>query len=126
MIVSDTAIRQRVSVLVLAAIILIFGTYCYNVLPRESDPDITISNVFVSTSYKGIASKDIETSITIEIENSNTVLALVLVGCNNISLQPERTNFHIFIGYRFNAPKQLSKPIDSIEDKIPILKKDKN
>lgn len=68
MIVSDTAIRQRVSVLVLAAIILIFGTYCYNVLPRESDPDITIPNVFVSTSYKGVASKDIETSITIEIE----------------------------------------------------------
>ena len=68
MIVSDTAIRQRVSVLVLAVIILIFGTYCYKVLPRESDPDITIPNVFVSTSYKGVASKDIETSITIEIE----------------------------------------------------------
>ncbi|MDH3867654.1 MAG: efflux RND transporter permease subunit, partial [Desulfobulbaceae bacterium] len=46
----------------------IFGTYCYRVLPRESEPDITIPNVFVSTSYKGVASKDIETSITIEIE----------------------------------------------------------
>ncbi len=68
MIVSDTAVRQRVSVLVLAAIILIIGTYCYRILPRESDPDITIPNVFVSTSYKGVASKDIETSITIEIE----------------------------------------------------------
>jgi multidrug efflux pump subunit AcrB len=67
-IVSDTAVRQRVSVLVLAAIILIIGTYCYRILPRESEPDITIPNVFVSTSYKGVASKDIETSITIEIE----------------------------------------------------------
>jgi len=67
-IVSDTAVRQRVSVLVLAVIILIVGTYCYKVLPRESEPDITIPNVFVSTSYKGVASKDIETSITIEIE----------------------------------------------------------
>ena len=66
MIISDTAVRQRVSVLVLAVIILIFGTYCYKVLPRESEPDITIPNVFVSTSYKGVASKDIETSITIE------------------------------------------------------------
>ena len=68
MIVSNTAVRQRISVLVLALIILIFGTYCYNILPRESEPDITIPNVFVSTSYKGVASKDIETSITIEIE----------------------------------------------------------
>jgi multidrug efflux pump len=67
-IISDTAVRQRVSVLVLALIILVFGTYCYKVLPRESEPDITIPNVFVSTSYKGVASKDIETSITIEIE----------------------------------------------------------
>ncbi len=68
MIVSDTAVRQRISVLVLAVIILIIGSYCYKVLPRESEPDITIPNVFVSTSYKGVASKDIETSITIEIE----------------------------------------------------------
>ena len=68
MIISDTAVRQRVSVLVLALIILVFGTYCYKVLPRESEPDITIPNVFVSTTYKGVASKDIETSITIEIE----------------------------------------------------------
>jgi multidrug efflux pump len=67
-IVSNTAVRQRVSVLVLAVIILVVGTYCYRVLPRESDPDITIPNVFVSTRYKGVASKDIETSITIEIE----------------------------------------------------------
>ena len=68
MIISDTAVRQRVSVLVLAVIILVFGTYCYRVLPRESEPDITIPNVFVSTTYKGVASKDIETSITVEIE----------------------------------------------------------
>lgn len=68
MIVSDTAIRQRVSVLVLALIILVIGTYCYRVLPRESEPDITIPNVFVSTSYKGVSSSDIESSITINIE----------------------------------------------------------
>lgn len=68
MIISDTAVRQRISVLVLAVIILVIGSYCYKVLPRESEPDITIPNVFVSTNYKGVASKDIETSITIEIE----------------------------------------------------------
>ncbi len=68
MIVSDTAVRQRVSVMVLALIILVIGTYCYKTLPRESDPDITIPNVFVSTTYKGVSAADIETSITIHIE----------------------------------------------------------
>ena len=43
----------------------------------------------------------------------------------NINLQPIKYNFHVFIGYRFKAPKQVSKPIDLIEDKVPILQ-DKN
>ena len=67
MLVSDSAIKNRISVVVLAIIIVIAGVYCYVSLPRESEPDITIPNVFVSTDYKGVASKDIETSITIPI-----------------------------------------------------------
>ncbi len=43
---------------------------------------------------------------------------------DNISLQPIKNNFHVFIGYRFKAPKQVSKPIDLIEEKVPILKDD--
>ncbi len=54
MIISDTAIKNRISVVVLAIIVIVFGVYCYSVLPRENEPDITIPNVFVSTSYKGV------------------------------------------------------------------------
>ncbi|PIE70679.1 MAG: acriflavin resistance protein [Deltaproteobacteria bacterium] len=68
MLLSDTAVKNRVSVLILAAIILIFGTYCYQVLPRESDPDVSIPYVFISTPYKGVAAPDMETTITIPIE----------------------------------------------------------
>ena len=68
MIVSDTAVKKSTTVSVLAVLLIIFGVYCYKVLPRESEPDITIPNVFVSTSYRGVSSTDIETTITIEIE----------------------------------------------------------
>ncbi len=68
MLLSDTAIKNRISVVVLTIIIVIAGIYCYLSLPRENEPDITIPNVFVSTDYKGVASEDIETSITIPIE----------------------------------------------------------
>jgi len=68
MIISDTAVKNRISVIVLAIIILFIGVYSYIVIPRESVPDITIPNVFVSTDYKGVSSVDIETSITIPIE----------------------------------------------------------
>ncbi|WP_300666773.1 efflux RND transporter permease subunit [Desulfoluna sp.] len=68
MIISDTAVKNRISVLVLAVIILLVGSYAYSVLPREDEPDITIPYVFVATVYKGVASEDIETAITIPIE----------------------------------------------------------
>ncbi len=68
MIISDTAIRQRISVMVLVVIITVWGLYSYITLPRESAPDITIPHVFVSTSYRGVSPVDIEKSITIPIE----------------------------------------------------------
>lgn len=68
MIVSNTAVRNRVSVMVLAVIIIIFGIYCYNKIPREDEPDVTIPYVFVSTPYEGVSSVDIETGVTIPIE----------------------------------------------------------
>ncbi len=68
MIISDTAVKKSTSLSVLALMLIIIGVYCYMVLPRESDPDITIPNVFVSTDYRGVSPTDIETTITIEIE----------------------------------------------------------
>ena len=41
---------------------------------------------------------------------------------DNISLQPIKTNFHVFFGYRFKAPKQVRKPVEYIENKVPKLK----
>jgi multidrug efflux pump len=67
-IVSDAAIKNRTSVVVLAIIILLVGTASYLSLPRESTPDITIPHVFVRTDYRGVSSSDIETGITIKIE----------------------------------------------------------
>src|SRR6056300_736245 len=68
MIISDTAVQNSITVVVLAVIIVVLGVYSSLVLPRENEPDITIPYVFVSTSYKGVSPTDIETSITIEIE----------------------------------------------------------
>jgi CzcA family heavy metal efflux pump len=69
MIISDIAVKKSISVLVLAVLILIIGTYSYLILPREAEPDISIPHIFVSTAYRGVAPGDIENSITIEIEN---------------------------------------------------------
>jgi len=43
---------------------------------------------------------------------------------NNIQVQPSKDKFHIYVGYRFRAPKQLRAPVDYIEKKVPLLKED--
>ena len=68
MILSNTAVKNRTSVLVLVVIILFVGVSSYIALPRENMPDITITHVFVRTNYKGVSSEDVETTITVKIE----------------------------------------------------------
>ena len=37
-------------------------------------------------------------------------------------ITPSNNSLSVYFGYRFKAPKQVSAPIDLIEDKVPILK----
>ncbi len=65
----DTAVKKRISIVVLCILILAFGFISYYSMPRELIPDINIPYIFVSTNYPGVAPVDIEQSITIPIEN---------------------------------------------------------
>ncbi|MBU0617300.1 MAG: efflux RND transporter permease subunit, partial [Planctomycetes bacterium] len=68
MILSDVAIRNRTTVGVLIVLILVFGTYSYVTLPRESSPDVPVPYVLVTTVYEGVSPEDIESSVTIKLE----------------------------------------------------------
>jgi multidrug efflux pump subunit AcrB len=118
MIISDTAIKNRISVVVLAIIVLVFGIYCYSALPRESEPDITIPNVFVSTSYKGVSASDIETSITIEIEKK-------LKGLDRVkkihSISSEGLSQ---INIEFLPDTDIDEVLQKVKDKVDEAKKD--
>lgn len=69
MIVSNAAIRHRTTVFVLMLIIVVLGVSAYVEMPRESAPDIKIPFMNIITIYPGVAPGDIETLITIPIEN---------------------------------------------------------
>ena len=68
MLISNAAISRRSTVMALMLIILITGIYSYIVLPRESNPDITIPVVLVVTTYEGVTPEDIENLITHPLE----------------------------------------------------------
>jgi len=112
LIVSDTAIRKRVSVITLAILILIIGLYCYIALPREATPDITIPNVFISTTYRGVSPPDMETSVTIPIEEK-------LTGLENVkkitSVSAEGSSF---INIEFVTGTDIDKVLPKVKDKV--------
>ncbi len=112
MIISDTAVKKSTTVLVLSILLIIFGVYCYQVLPRESDPDITIPNVFVSTSYRGVSPTDIETTVTIEIEKK-------LKGLDGLKkVQSVSSEGLSSINIEFVTGTDIDKALQDVKDKV--------
>ena len=112
MIVSDTAVKNSISVVVLAALILVFGIYCYRVLPRESDPDITIPNVFISTNYRGVSSSDMETSVTTEIEKK-------LKGLDGLKkIKSVSSEGNSSINVEFVTGTDIDQALQDVKDKV--------
>ncbi|MGW8194628.1 MAG: efflux RND transporter permease subunit [Desulforhopalus sp.] len=116
MIVSDTAVKKSTSVAVLALVLIIFGVYSYMVLPRESDPDITIPNVFISTDYRGVSPTDIETAITIEIEKK-------LKGLDGVKkIQSVSSEGLSSINVEFVTGTDIDQAIQDVKDKVDEAK----
>ncbi|KPA10300.1 copper transporter [Candidatus Magnetomorum sp. HK-1] len=116
MIISDTAVKNRISVLVLSAMILVFGMYSYSILPRESSPDITIPYVFVSTYYKGVASSDIESSITTQIEKK-------LKGLDHVKkIQSVSSEGLSQINIEFLPGTDIDEVLQKVKDKVDEAK----
>ncbi|MCP4719636.1 MAG: efflux RND transporter permease subunit, partial [Desulfobacteraceae bacterium] len=118
MIVSDAAVKNRISVLVLVLIILGIGLYAYSVLPRESDPDITIPYVFVRTEYRGVSASDIETAITIKIEKKLKGLDKV----KNVSSVSSQGLSQINI--EFLPGTDIDEVLTRVKDKVDEAKND--
>ena len=112
MIISDTAVKKSTTVIVLAILMIVFGVYSYVVLPRESDPDIPIPNVFVSTSYRGVSPADIETAITIEIEKK-------LKGLDGLKkLQSVSSEGLSSINVEFVTGTDIDQALQDVKDKV--------
>ncbi|MCE5327754.1 MAG: efflux RND transporter permease subunit [Planctomycetaceae bacterium] len=69
MIITDAAIKNRTTIMVMILLIIVAGVYSYMTLPRESFPDVQIPKVLVTTTYEGVSPEDVETSVTMKLED---------------------------------------------------------
>ena len=118
MIISDFSVKNRTSVFVMAVIIAVIGIYSYTVLPRESEPDITIPYVFVRTEYRGVSATDIETGITIKIEKKLKGLDKV----KNISSVSSQGLSQINV--EFLPGTNIDEVLTKVKDKVDEAKND--
>jgi multidrug efflux pump len=118
MIVSNTAVKKRTSVVVLALVIIIFGLIAYNSLPRESAPDITIPYIFIMTSYPGVAPEDMEQSITIPIEKKLKGLEAVK------QIKSSSTEGMSSIVIEFVAGTDIDEVLSKTKDRVDLAKPD--
>jgi len=118
MIVSDTAVKKKTSVVVLAMMIVIFGLVAYQSLPREAAPDITIPYIFIMTNYPGVAPEDVEQSITIPIEKKLKGLEAVK------RIESSSTEGMSSIIIEFVAGTDIEEVLSKTKDKVDLAKPD--
>src|SRR5258706_12313496 len=65
---STWAINNRTAIFILTFILIIAGLQTYNNLPKESFPDISLPNIYVSVLFPGTSPKDMENLVVRPIE----------------------------------------------------------
>jgi multidrug efflux pump subunit AcrB len=114
--ITNIAIRRRLTVYVLIAIIVVAGSGSYLSLPRESFPEVKIPLILVYTIYGGVSPEDIETLITRPIETEIKAIS----GLKEIrSTSSEGISV---IEVEFNPEVDLDTAIQKVREKVDLAK----
>jgi multidrug efflux pump subunit AcrB len=116
MIVSDLSVKNRISVFVLVAVIILGGGYAYHTLPRESFPDVQIPNVIITTFYRGVSPEDMEQSVTMEIEQE-------LKGLDGVKeIRSISSEGMSLINLEFTTDTDIDDALVKVKDKVDLAK----
>ncbi len=117
---SNLAISNKTTVLILTIMIFLFGLSSYLSMPKESFPEIITPEVYISTTYPGNSPLDIENLITRPLEKE----------INNIGSIDEITSSSLqgysSIRIKFNYSVSPSEAVQKVKDKVDIAKSKPN
>lgn len=110
------AIDHVTSVLVLTGIIIVVGLLSYIAVPKESAPEIVIPNIIVNTIYPGVAPRDIETLITLPLEEELNTIADVK------DLTSVSTEGYSSINVEFTAGMDMNEALQKVRERVDIAR----
>lgn len=110
------AINNRISVLVLVALVAIMGILSYLTIPKESFPNITVPNIFVVTLYPGVSPEDMESLITRKLEDE----------LGNISeikkMTSTSTEGYSSVVLEFDTGIDIEEALEKVREKVDLAK----
>ncbi len=113
---STFAINNRISVLVMVALIAIMGAVSYLTIPKESFPNITVPNIFVTTIYPGVSPEDMESLVTRKLEDE----------LGNISEIKEMTSTssegYSSVILEFDTGIDIEEALQKVREKVDLAK----
>jgi multidrug efflux pump len=115
---TSLGLRNKISVLVMLAIITIVGVISYTSIPKEATPEVTIPMLVVNTSYPGVSPGDMETLVTRVIEEE----------LNNISdvrtLSSTSVEGYSSITVEFGSGADMNEALQKVREKVDLAKPD--
>src|SRR6185436_4917679 len=115
---SSWAIENRTSIFIFTLILTIAGIITYNNIPKESFPDISLPNVYVSVTYPGTSPKDMENLIVRHIETECKSIA----GVKKIKSNSLQDYCNVII--EFNSDENITEAKRKVKDAVDRAKKD--
>ena len=112
------AIKNKTTVYIFTALVVLFGIYSYNQMPRESMPEIVVPYIFIQTVYPGNSPVDIENLITRPIEKEIKGLK----GIKKVSSASYQDVSTIFI--EFNTNITIKQALQDTKDRVDKAKTD--
>jgi multidrug efflux pump subunit AcrB len=113
---SSGAVNNRTSIIILSVLIAVMGLVSYQIMPKESFPEIVQPTAYINTPYAGNAPEDIENLITRPIEKElkslNGVKSIRSTSIENFSI----------ITVQFNPNVEVSKAIQDTKDAVDRAK----
>ncbi|MCC6154626.1 MAG: efflux RND transporter permease subunit [Candidatus Hydrogenedentes bacterium] len=114
----DFAVDRRISIYVMVFILVVTGLYSYITLPRESNPEVIVPVIVVSTRYDGVTPEDMESLVTVPIERKLAGLK----GVKQIKSQSLESTSSVVI--EFMPDMEIDDALRRVKDKVDQSKQD--
>src|SRR3954469_18119353 len=115
---SSWVIKNRVATFAITIVLAIMGTMAYNALPKESFPDISLPNIYVSVLYPGTSPKDMENLIVRPIEKQCKSIA----GLKKIKSNSLQDYCNVIV--EFNSDVKIDEAKRGVKDAVDRARND--